>query len=741
MTANAKIKPAHLERSAYVYVRQSTEHQVQNNLESQQRQYELAELAVRYGWPKERVVLVDDDLGRSGSSAAGRVGFARLVADVALSKAGIVFGLEVSRLARNNRDWYQLLDLCSITLTLIADADGVYDPSSFNDRLLLGLKGTMSEAELHVLRGRMLAGMQHKASKGELRFPLPPGYEFDEQGRIVRARDEQIVHMISLVFAKFFEIGSVSGVLKYLLEEGLRLPRKACFERTVRWVRPFYRAVYKILTNPLYTGAYVFGRSRVVKVLDVSGHARSRQKDLPIGEWGVVIRDHHPAYISWDEFLRLRAMIANNAPAPSGQASKVAREGSGLLQGLARCGTCGRAMRIVYNGGRGVSHASYVCRGAKDYGGGAYCQAVGGSRLDEAVATHVLEELAPAAAAVHLAALSRSRAQHDEVLAQLQLELERAQYEADRKARQFHQVEPENRLVARTLEAEWNQTLARVEEIRERVTTRQELRSLSLTRAEEDKIKRLVHDLPALWQERSTTDRDRKRLLRAVLEEVQIRKDGREVFLKILWKGGAVVDKTVQLPKVPTWNATPIDVVDLVRQLATRHTDEQIARILIRKRITTRDGRAFTAHRVACLRLNHGIECYRKSNDRGVPTYTVDEAARALDVGQQTIYLWLRAGMLKGDQLTAGAPWRVYIGDDDRRRLTAADAPEGWLPLREAAPRLGVSTQTVVNWVKEGKISYVHVTKGRRRGLRIDVASATCAAQERLFPQTVSTRR
>lgn len=261
MIVSAKIKPTHLGRSAYVYVRQSTDYQVQNNLESQQRQYELADLAMGYGWPKERVVLIDDDLGRSGSSAAGRTGFARLVADVALNKAGIVFGLEVSRLARNNRDWYQLLDLCSITVTLIADAEGVYDPSSFNDRLLLGLKGTMSEAELHVLKGRMLAGLQHKAAKGELRFPLPPGYEFDERGQIVKARDEQTGHMISLVFSKFFEIGTVSGVLKYLLEEGLTVPRKAGFERTVRWVRPFYRAVYKILTNPLYTGAYVFGRS------------------------------------------------------------------------------------------------------------------------------------------------------------------------------------------------------------------------------------------------------------------------------------------------------------------------------------------------------------------------------------------------------------------------------------------------------------------------------------------------
>jgi DNA invertase Pin-like site-specific DNA recombinase len=664
------------------------------------------------------------------------------VADVALSKAGIVFGLEVSRLARNNRDWYQLLDLCSMTLTLIADAEGVYDPACFNDRLLLGLKGTMSEAELHVLKSRMLAGLQHKASKGELRFCLPPGYEFDDQGRTVKSRDEQIGHMIALVFAKFFEIGTVSGVLKHLLEEGLTLPRKAAFDLRARWVRPFYRAVYQMLTNPIYAGAYVYGKSRVVKELDASGHARSRQKTQPMKDWGVVIREHHPAYISWDDFLRLRAMIEKNRAAAAGQASTVTREGRALLQGLARCGKCGRAMRVAYQGRGGVSRASYVCRGAIDYGARAMCQAVGGSRIDEAIAAHFLEEMAPAATTVHLAALSRLRTQQDEVLAQLELDLERAQYEAHRKARQFHEVEPENRLVARTLEGEWNEALVHVEEAGEKIATRRQERALSLTTEEEQDIERLAHELPTLWRAESTTDRDRKQLLRAVLDEVQIRKDGRDVQLKILWKGGAVTNRSIHLPKVPVWSATKDDVVSLVRALAKRHTDEQIARILIRKRIkSAKDGLPFNAHRVACLRLSHDIECYRKSNDRDTPTVTVDEAAEILQVARHTIYLWLRSGVLKGSQITAGAPWAVYVSDQDKRRLTAADTPVGWLPLHEAASRLGVSKQTVSNWVKEGKVDYVHITKGRRRGLRIDVASATCSSQEPLFPQAVASRR
>jgi DNA invertase Pin-like site-specific DNA recombinase/predicted DNA-binding protein (UPF0251 family) len=268
MKNDAKITSSHLQRNAYIYIRQSTEHQVRDNAESRQRQYELADLARKHHWTEQSIIVIDDDLGKSGSSTAGRTGFGKLVADVALGKVGIIFGLEVSRLARNNRDWYQLLDLCSLTTTLIADTDGVYDPAHFNDRLLLGLKGTMSEAELHILKNRMLQGLYHKAQKGELRFNLPVGYQFDEDGKIIKSLDEQVTHFIDLVYEKFFEIGTINGVLKYLLESKLSFPRKASFERKIRWVRPYAKSVRDTLLNPLYTGAYVFGRTKVVKELD-----------------------------------------------------------------------------------------------------------------------------------------------------------------------------------------------------------------------------------------------------------------------------------------------------------------------------------------------------------------------------------------------------------------------------------------------------------------------------------------
>jgi len=729
MSANPKIQKTHLDRDAWVYVRQSTDHQVQNHLESKQRQYGLADVAVSYGWPRERVRVVDDDQGRSGASTSGRVGFTRLVEGVALKRAGIVLGLEVSRLARNNSDWYQLLDLCSVTATLIGDSDGIYDPSVFNDRLVLGLKGTMSEAELHVLRGRMEAGLRHKASQGRLRFFLPPGYDFDENSEIVKTSDERVVHLIDLVFSKVLEIGSVSGLLRYLQEEGLELPRRAAYDRGVRWVRPYYRALYGMVTNPIYTGAYVFGRSKMVKELDGDGHARSRQKKQAMADWDVVIHDHHAAYLSWEHYLQIKTMIGNNQTAIPDQQSRVLREGAALLQGLVRCGVCGRGMRVQYPGKSGKTYGSYGCRGAWNVGGPP-CQSVGSRRIDDAVTSHVLDELAPLRMAVHAEALRRLKEERDEILTQLELDLERAQYEAERRQRQFDQVEPENRLVARTIEAQWNEALSHVKEIQERVEARRRARVMTLSDGEAQSLKTLANDLTALWN--TAAPQDQKRILRTVLDEVQIRRKDREAEIKIVWKGGIAIERIVSLIKVPKRPPTA-DAADLVRQLAVRHTDIQISRVLGQRGIKMPDGRAFNARSVANLRGRYGIPCYRVTNDRDRKTWTVDEAASRLEVHRQTVYLWIRQGLLKADQITSGAPWSIYLDDDDVRRLTAADAPEGWLPLREASKALGLTSQAVINSVKSGKLDYVYVTRGRRNGLRIRIPSTTSTAQQPLF--------
>lgn len=733
MKNDSKISLSHLDRNAYIYIRQSTEHQVRENIESQQRQYGLIDLAKQYKWNEDSIIVIDDDLGRSGSSTVGRTGFAKLVADVALRKAGIIFGLEVSRLARNNKDWYQLLDLCSLTATLIADADGVYDPSSFNDRLLLGLKGTMSEAELYMIKSRMLQGLYHKAQKGELKFKLPVGYQFDSDDNIIKSLDEEINHIIELTFKKFFQLGTVNGVLKYFLEENLRFPRQAAFEKKVRWVRPYYKAIRDTLGNPLYAGTYVFGRTKVVKVLDEFGGQKSRQKRQDIEHWDVVIHDHHPPYISWNQYLKIQKQIEKNSTPPKFMASQVAREGSALLQGLARCGNCGRSMHVAYHGQGKRSYPSYVCNTAYRIFSEHYCQGVGGRRIDEAVSDTFLEAVSPASLEVQLKALQEIQHQEDMALEQLQLQLERSQYEADRAFRQFDAVEPENRLVARTLERQWNNSLKRTEELKTRITERKKIFQEQLSKVEEQEILRLAHNLPDIWNAPTTSDKDKKMLLRAAIQEVQLTKQDRDVTVKILWIGGAVTEQIVHLPKVRSRRHTSLDLVELVRQLATKFNDNQIARILIRQGRKTATGLAFNAHNVANLRRNYGIPRYKKPKGEQPRTYTAQQAANILKVSNQTIHHWLKAGFIKGEQVTEGAPWEISLTDDDIKRLTAQDAPQGWLPLDLAAKELGVSKQTVLNWVKSKKLEYVYVTKGKKKGLRINTISTSYRNQANMF--------
>ena len=731
MKNDAKITSSHLQRNAYIYIRQSTEHQVRDNIESQQRQYELADLARKHRWDEQSIIVIDDDLGKSGSTTAGRTGFGKLVADVALGKVGIIFGLEVSRLARNNRDWYQLLDLCSLTTTLIADTDGVYDPAHFNDRLLLGLKGTMSEAELHILKNRMLQGLYHKAQKGELRFNLPVGYQFDEDGKIIKSLDEQVTHFIDLVYEKFFEIGTINGVLKYLLECKLSFPRKASFERKIRWVRPYAKSVRDTLLNPLYTGAYVFGRTKVVKELDEHGNPRSRQKPQDMGDWDVLIHDHHPAYISWSDYQKIRQQIEKNAAVAKSQVSQVVREGSALLQGLARCGICGRSMHVSYHGQGTRTYPYYICNMANRNFSDGYCQYVGGRRIDQSVAQSFLDTVSPAGVNIHLQALQQIQQEQDIALRQMELQLERTQYEADRAFRQFDAVDPENRLVARSLERQWNVSLKRVAEFESRINERKQKLKDQLSKIELEQIRQLSHDLPAVWNE--ATEKDQKRLLRAAIEEVLLTKKDRDVAVKIVWAGGAVTKTVVHLPKVRSKRATSLDLVDLVRQLAEKFTDDQIARILIRQRHKTPTGLPYNAHKVANLRSNYGIARYKSRQDEQQKSYTAQQASKVLQVSVPTIHGWLNAGFIKGQQVTEGAPWEIFLTDDDIKRLTAQDAPEGWLSLQLAAKELGVSKQTVLNWVKSKKLEYIYVTKGKKKGLRINTISMTYRRQIPMF--------
>jgi DNA invertase Pin-like site-specific DNA recombinase len=452
-----KIRSSHLSRTAYVYLRQSTAAQVEHNRESTQRQYALAARASGLGWPNGQVVIIDEDLGLSGSGVVERSGFARLTAEVALGHVGIVLGLEVSRLARNNADWYRLIDLCGLTDTLIGDADGIYHPALFNDRLLLGMKGTISEAELHVLRARLLGGIRNKAERGELRRGLPVGFVWGEQDGEVRFHpDEAVCAAIRTVFARFAELGSVRRVWLWLRTEGLSFPMHTGYGGDVRWVDPSYVAVYHGLTNPVYAGAYVYGKSRHEITVDACGARRKRIRKLPQSEWSVLIPNHHQGFIDWGAYESNRARITANAhPRPHQSGAGPVREGSALLQGLGVCGQCGRKLRTHYTGR--TASAGYHCAGKNIVNGrGVYCLSVGAVQIDEAVARAVLAALAPLGAEAALAAAEHIEADQDGALAQWRLAVERASYQAQRAERRYRAVDPDNRLVARGLEAEWS---------------------------------------------------------------------------------------------------------------------------------------------------------------------------------------------------------------------------------------------------------------------------------------------
>ena len=715
------VEREHLARKAYVYVRQSTLAQVQGNTESLERQYELAERAVALGWGAGEVVVVDADLGRSGASTQGRDGFQQLVADVGLGKVGIVLGIEVSRLARRNADWYQLLDLCGLTDTLIADADGVYHPALHNDRLVLGLKGTMSEAELHVLRSRLRGGILHKAAKGELRLPLPAGYEHDDRGRVRISPDEAVADAIATVFAHFEELSSARQVMLRLLEEGRRLPRRATGERHVRWAQPTYKALHEILTNPCYAGAYAFGRKRTERRIE-DGVVIERQRRAAREQWLVCLPDHHPGYISFDAYLANQERLRANWRPPRGEGGGAAREGRALLQGLIRCGRCGRKMQVGYTGPSLVPR--YACsRGSQLYGG-ERCQSVGGRRIEQVVLDALFEALRPAAIEATLRAIEQATGDHHARVRSAELELERARIHAERARRQFDACEPENRLVARTLEREWEQRLTEVRRAEQALAATSTRRPAPLTDEEIAWCRRAGADLRQVFDAPATGHRERKQLLRAIITEVVVTVDRERHFaaLRIVWEGAAITEHSVPLPRTGSHTrATDQDTIALVRRLAEHHPDAQIAAILARQGRLTGHGNAFTAARVHALRTHHKIEAPRvRPTPQDGDMVTVAAAAGALGVSTATVHRWLREGFITGEQITPGAPWQIRLTPELRARV-CEHAPDGWLPLAEAATALGVARQTVLHRVQQGKLAAVHVRRGKRKGLRIQV--------------------
>ena len=726
-----KITAGHLAREAYVYVRQSTSSQVVQHVESLARQYELRERAVGLGWALDSVRVIDEDLGRSGAEVTARTGFRELVADVGLGKVGIVLGIEVSRLARNNADWYQLLDLCALTDTLIADADGVYHPAEFNDRLVLGLKGTMSEAELHLLRSRLTAGLVHKAARGELRQGLPVGYDYDENDRVVLSPDEAVREAIATVFRRFDELSSARQVVISLRADGVLLPRRRNGHPRIFWAHATYPAVHDLLTNPCYGGAFVFGRNRTEKHLDADGRVVSRVRQLPRDQWRVLLPDHHLGFISWERYeTNLVRLRANRRP-PRGEGGGAAREGRALLQGLLRCGQCGRMMQVGYAGTHG-NVPRYLCgRAQMLYGSERGCQSLGGHRLEQTVLAEMFKVLEPAALTATAQALAQAQTHHRQRMAVFELAVQRAQFEADRAARQFDAVEPENRLVARTLERALEAKLVALRRAEDDLRIQQARRPALLTDEELAWLSRAGADMRAVFEAPTTSARERKQLIRAVIGEVVVTvcrdADHASADLRIIWQGGADTQLSMRLNRTGAHRRiTDEDTVDLVRRLATTYSDVTIAQILAKQGRRTGTGLAWTARRVCSLRNARGIPVFQPDSHSVAPepddheVVSISQAERRLGVNRVTLYRWLRDGFIIGEQLTPGAPWRIRI-DQALKAKIRPDVPEGWLTLAQAAKVLGVARQTVLHKVQRGELQAVHVSAGRRKGLRINV--------------------
>jgi DNA invertase Pin-like site-specific DNA recombinase len=682
-TGERKIQGRHLERLAVVYVRQSSTQQVQRHQESTQLQYGLVNLAERLGWRKERILVIDDDLGLSGASAEGRLGFQRLLSEVALDHVGIILGVEMSRLARSCKDWYQLLELCALFGTLIGDLDGLYDPTGHNDRLLLGLKGTMSEAELHILRQRLLQGALHKARRGELITQVPIGYVRDAAGQVSLDPDQQVQSVVRLIFEQFERLGSAAQVLRFLVRQGIQVPVRRGGRHgagPLAWRRPNYTTVLNLLTHPMYAGAYVYGRT-----CQNPQARRQRQvpKRVPAHAWQVLLRDRHPAYLSWEQYERNLAQLTENRSRR--QARGAIRRGRALLAGLVMCGRCGARLQTHYGGKR--SAPRYLCEAARVVYGSALCQTLAAAPLDEEVVRLALQALNPAALEVSLQVAADVQQQRDGAEAQWQQRLERARYEAERARRQYDAVEPENRLVARTLEACWEEKLLSQRQLTEHYERFCQEQPRELSAAEQAQIRQLATDLPALWQSPSTTDADRKEILRQVVDKVVVQLEGNSEWVEVMihWQGGQRSYTRFRRPvayfdQLSTWPAIRARVQELKE---AGHTATQIAAALNEAGWRTPEGGSFTAGTVRTLSSRYGLSrAGRRAQDlsqvRGPDEHWIPDLVRLLNVSYSTLYGWIRHGWVEARQLE-GPHGRWVIRADDQKlaelRARAAGEP------------------------------------------------------------------
>jgi DNA invertase Pin-like site-specific DNA recombinase len=670
-----RVTTAHRAKLAYIYVRQSTVGQVRQHQESTELQYRLVDRANLFGWPKERIEVIDDDLGKSGTTSDGRYGFQRLIAEIGLGKAGLVLSLDASRLARNNRDWHQLLELCSLFGVLIADGERLYDPSAYHDRLLLGLSGIMSEAELHQIKVRLHQGERQKAARGELRVSLPAGLVYGRDGRVALNPDEEVQARLLLLFAKFRELRSAKAVMRYLQQAGLRLPVRPLrgpAPQEVLWQPADSVRVLHVLKNPAYAGAYVYGRRCQNPIGRRPGSQHGRTMAVALQDWPVCLKDVYPGYISWEEFMANQRQLADNLNRYDANRPGMPRKGSALLQGIVVCGRCGRRMGLRYSGTHG-DYPVYQCTADQQQQGSPRCQEVRALPVDAEVEKLALAALAPDRIAVAIAALGELEEEARLLERQWALKRERARYEAERARRQYDAVEPENRLVARSLERVWEEKLRHVEQIEAECESWRREQPISLTDADRDQILSLGQNLPQLWNAATRTAVERKQILRLLLKEVVLdqRRERGQVWIRIVWQTGATSEHRIQRRVQAYADYADLERLEArVRALnAAQKMDGEIAGILNAEGLVSARGCPFSGGEIHLLRKRWGIPTVKINGNEANPrqwadgTYSVQGAAEVLTIAPQTIFKWLQKGWLTGQQLSKGMPWKIILSD------------------------------------------------------------------------------
>ena len=659
---SAKIKPDHMNREALIYVRQSTMAQVRFHQESTQRQYALQEKALSLGWPEERIRVIDGDLGISGSGRSKRPGFTQLVTSVSLGEVGAVFGLEISRLARSSADLMKLLELCGLFGTLVIDEDGIYDMSDFNDRLLIGLKGTMGEAELHFLHARMIGGKENAASKGTLRFVLPVGYTRDIDGNTIMDPDEEVQNAIFTLFREFRASGSAYGVVRYFAQNNLSFPKRAyggAWDGRISWGTLTHSRVLSIIHNPAYTGAYVYGRFRDRKTVDTDGHFEHHSVRLDKKEeWKVFLPNHHPAYISWDDYEANQSFLKSNRT--NAEVSGPAREGAALLTGVILCGKCGRRMTVRYTGTGGIRPV-YECPGRWEHGNKATCSYVPADVLDNAVSEKILSIMK--ASELELALKIMHNIKDNDRLSdkQWQLSIERAQYEADRAERQFMLADPENRLVVRTLETNWNQKLKDLEKAKQDYAIHCSRKPWTPSAKEEEDILSLAQKIPDIWNAPSSTPAEKKRVIRILIEDVTVTAEKRYGSFQagIRFRSGKCEQFSLEKPlPVHIRRKHSEDTVQYIRELASTMDDGGIAEHFNHAGITTPEGKPFTSSGIRWIRHKYHIPGAFLAKKDGL---SVAETATLLGITIHQVYYGINTGKLPARKRKPGWPWEVLI--------------------------------------------------------------------------------